>query len=216
MYRAHDRQLDRDVAIKVPHVAASGTGSGTSDRAAAKLIDEFLQEARRLAQLKHPGIVTVLDVDAQDGKCLIVSEFLDGQNLNEWMVDRAVSWQEASRIVAEISDALAYAHSQSTVHRDLKPGNIILVQRADGLRPVLVDFGLALSDSATAGSQRGVIAGTPNYMSPEQARGAARHAAAWMLLSEPVSRRWSGATRKWRFSKTCGSRRTTNSVRLSA
>ena len=168
VYRGHDQQLDRDVAIKVPHVTDSADGSGT---AAKQLIDEFLQEARRLAQLKHPGIVTVLDVDAQEGTCLIVSEFLDGKNLNEWMAGRAVTWQEATRIVSEIADALAYAHSQSTVHRDLKPGNIILVQRADGLRPVLVDFGLALSESASGASQRGVIAGTPNYMSPEQARG---------------------------------------------
>ena len=75
------------------------------------------------------------------------------------------------RITSEIADALAYAHSRSTVHRDLKPGNIILVRRADGSHPVLVDFGLALSEAAAEQSQRGVVSGTPNFMSPEQARG---------------------------------------------
>jgi serine/threonine protein kinase/tetratricopeptide (TPR) repeat protein len=166
VYRGYDPQLDRDVAIKVPQVSVSTGGSQTTAR-----VDEFLQEARRLAQLKHPGIVTVLDVEVQQGNCLIVSEFLDGPDLNHWMTNNAVPWPEAVRISGEIADALAYAHSRSTVHRDLKPGNIILVQRADGSHPVLVDFGLALSDSAAAQSQRGTIAGTPNYMSPEQARG---------------------------------------------
>jgi serine/threonine protein kinase/tetratricopeptide (TPR) repeat protein len=177
VYRGHDAQLDRDVAIKVPHIHdasrpdSKGKTEGGGNDKTRQIVREFLQEARQLAQLKHPGIVTVLDVDVHEDTCLIVSEFLDGQNLNQWMVDRVVSWQESTRIVGDVADALAYAHSQSTVHRDLKPGNIILVQRADGLRPVLVDFGLALSDAGAGRSQLGVIAGTPNFMSPEQARG---------------------------------------------
>lgn len=178
VYRGHDPQLDRDVAIKVPRLqesqakGKSNKQEGSNSRETTRqIVREFLQEARQLAALKHPGIVTVLDVDVADDSCLIVSEFLDGPNLNQWMVDRSVPWPETTRIVSEIADALAYAHSQSTVHRDLKPGNIILVERADGLRPVLVDFGLALSESVTGNSQLGVIAGTPNYMSPEQARG---------------------------------------------
>jgi serine/threonine protein kinase/tetratricopeptide (TPR) repeat protein len=178
VYRGHDSQLDRPVAIKVPHVrraageleSSTGVPSGTVDRTHGTA-REFLQEARKLAALKHPGIVTVLDVDVHEDECLIVSEFLDGPNLNEWMAGRAIPWQESARLASEIADALAYAHSQSTVHRDLKPGNIILVQRAGGSHPVIVDFGLALSESVAGGSQRGVIAGTPNYMSPEQARG---------------------------------------------
>lgn len=178
VYRGHDPQLVRDVAIKVPHLQKSlGPGGtkkkedGGSRESSRQIVREFLQEARQLAALKHPGIVTVLDVDVADDSCLIVSEFLDGPNLNQWMVGRAIPWPETTRIVSDIADALAYAHSQSTVHRDLKPGNIILVQRADGLRPILVDFGLALSEAASGRLQLGVIAGTPNYMSPEQARG---------------------------------------------
>ena len=175
VYRGLDPQLNRPVAIKVPRIPSSGAGgdnkSGGSRESTQQIIREFLQEARQLAALKHPGIVTVLDVNVHDDDCLIVSEFLDGPNLNQWMKDRDIPWAESVRLASTIADALAYAHSQSTVHRDLKPGNIILVQRADGLHPVLVDFGLALNEAAAGRSQLGVIAGTPNYMSPEQARG---------------------------------------------
>ncbi len=102
----------------------------------------------------------------------IVSEFLDGPDLNQWTKANSPSLEQTLSIVAGIADALAYAHSQRTVHRDLKPGNIILTEQADGVRPVLVDFGLALSEaSENSLGQIGMIAGTPNYMAPEQARG---------------------------------------------
>ena len=166
VYLAEDTQLDRRVAIKVPVISAN------SAEEAAKIRGQFLVEARNLAGLTHPGIVTVLDVTAEGDQCYIVSEFLDGPDLRKWLADNSVTWQQSAEIVATIADALAYAHSQSTVHRDLKPGNIILTQRAEGLRPVVVDFGLAISESPGAQSVRGSIAGTPNYMSPEQAQGA--------------------------------------------
>jgi serine/threonine protein kinase len=83
------------------------------------------------------------------------------------------TWQQVVSIVAAIADALAHAHAQSTVHRDVKPENVMLVEEADGLAPKLVDFGLAISESHVAADQRGMIAGTPSYMSPEQARGLA-------------------------------------------
>lgn len=164
VYRGYDAQLSREVAIKVPRTRLDESNSSA-------VIDELLEEARSLARLKHPGIVTVLEVVEQDGQCMIVSEFLDGPNLNQWTQNQTVPWQQAVELAAYLADALAYAHSQSTVHRDLKPANIILVNRADGLRPVLVDFGLAISDSPDQQARVGMVAGTPNYMSPEQADG---------------------------------------------
>src|SRR5262249_2467867 len=103
----------------------------------------------------------------------IVSEYLDGQNLNHWMQDRTITWQEATTIVAALADALAAAHARSIIHRDVKPSNVIMTERIDGFVPVLVDFGLALSDLYPAGilPEAGTVTGTPNYMSPEQARG---------------------------------------------
>ena len=159
VYLGFDPQLNREVAIKIPHL-------GKPDRDVEK---EFLQEARQLAQLKHQGIVTVYDMGVDQGRCYIVSEFLTGQTLNDWLRTHAPTWQESVRITAALADALAHAHAQRTVHRDLKPGNVII---KDGLHPVLVDFGLAVSDEPTAAQRPGMISGTPAYMSPEQAKGA--------------------------------------------
>jgi sigma-B regulation protein RsbU (phosphoserine phosphatase) len=162
VYRGYDSHLDRQVAIKVPLLKPT------------KALEELLpQEARKLAQLKHPSIVTVHDVGMHDGVCFIVSEYLDGQNLNHWMQNRTITWQEAAMIVAALADALAAAHARSIIHRDVKPSNVIMTERADGFVPVLVDFGLALSESCPAGilAEAGMVTGTPNYMSPEQARG---------------------------------------------
>ncbi len=162
VYRGYDRHLDRQVAIKAPLLKPT------------KALEElFPQEARKLAQLKHPSIVTVHDVGVHEGVCFIVSEYLDGQNLNHWMQNRAITWQEAATIAATLADALAAAHARSIIHRDVKPANVIMTERADGFVPVLVDFGLALSESSPASmlAEAGRVTGTPNYMSPEQARG---------------------------------------------
>jgi serine/threonine protein kinase/serine phosphatase RsbU (regulator of sigma subunit) len=162
VYRGYDRHLDRQVAIKVPLLKPT------------KALEELVpQEARKLAQLKHPGIVTVHDVGVHEGVCFIVSEYLDGRNLNDWMKDRTITWPEAATIIATLADALAAAHARGIIHRDVKPANVIMTERADGFAPVLVDFGLALSESAPASllAAPGLVMGTPNYMSPEQARG---------------------------------------------
>ncbi len=162
VYRGYDPHLDRQVAIKVPLLKPS-----------TALAELFLQEARKLAQLKHPGIVTVHDVGMHEGACFIVSEYLDGRNLNRWMQNRPIPWPEAATITATLAEALAAAHARSIIHRDVKPANVIMTERADGIVPVLVDFGLALSESSPASlaAAAGRVTGTPNYMSPEQARG---------------------------------------------
>jgi serine/threonine protein kinase/predicted ATPase len=161
VYLGHDSQLDRPVAIKVFRGGAEGPPAEA---------DRLLQEARRLARLRHSGIVTVHDVGTQDGQVFIVSDYLDGQDLARWLKHNSPSWQHAVTIVAAVADALAHAHAQSTIHRDVKPANIILTS---GGAPVLVDFGLALDDSSAGGSELGVVSGTPAYMAPEQVAGTA-------------------------------------------
>jgi serine/threonine protein kinase len=162
VYLGYDSQLQREVAIKVPILAAD-------DEDHINVEQEFLEEARRIAQLKHPGIVTVHDVGVDDGVCFIVSDYLDGPDLNHWLADNKPEWRECVKIVASVAEALAEAHSLNTIHRDVKPGNILVVQRAGETLPVLVDFGLAINERTA--EDRGNIVGTPNYMSPEQARG---------------------------------------------
>ena len=84
--------------------------------------------------------------------------------LNDWLKDRQ-PWPECARIAALIADALAHAHANRTVHRDLKPGNVILVASPQGTQPVIVDFGLAVSDAQqAAGTKLGEVSGTPNYI----------------------------------------------------
>jgi serine/threonine protein kinase/TolB-like protein/Tfp pilus assembly protein PilF len=160
VYLGHDAQLDRAVAIKVLRA-----GSGHLADA-----DLWRQEARRLAGLHHPGIVTVHDIGVHQGQMYIVSDYVEGPDLHHWMRDHRASWSESARIAAAVSDALSHAHARRVVHRDVKPANIIL---ADGQTPVLVDFGLALSEADAGGGNRNLICGTPHYMSPEQAGGVA-------------------------------------------
>src|SRR5207245_9141703 len=117
VYLGHDTQLDRPVAIKVlnrgPDVAQYKS-------------EHFLQEARRVARLRHPGIVAVHDVGEQEGLLYVVSDFIDGQGLDVWLKSNRPTWREATRLTAAVADAQAHAHAKFTVHRDVKPANIIL------------------------------------------------------------------------------------------
>src|SRR5579864_2361820 len=160
VYIGHDSQLDRAVAIKVKN---------PKRKARADEVDQFLQEARRVARLKHPGIVAVYDVGVQENQVYIVCDFVNGRSLADWLMTVRPTWQQAVRITAAVADALAHAHTLRVVHRDVKPANIIL---AEELTPVLVDFGLGLDESAAGGALVGLISGSPSYMSPEQASGA--------------------------------------------
>ena len=161
VYLGYDPELTREVAIKVLRSDVQASQAKT---------DEFLAEARRLAQLHHPGIVAVHDVGVQGGEVYLVSEFLSGSNLGVWLRSNRLSWLEAARITAGVADALAHAHSRLIVHRDVKPANIIITLDRN---PVLVDFGIGLDETKLDGRERGVVRGTPVYMSPEQFAGEA-------------------------------------------
>ncbi len=157
VYLAWDEELHRTVALKLIE-------RGTFDESKEAL----LGEGRTLAKLDHPGIVSVLDVGWKDGKMFFVSQYIEGKTLARQMREDEYSHVAAAELIAELCDALSYAHSHSVIHRDIKPGNIIIAP--DG-RPVLIDFGLAMATHRTSSDQPWAILGTPEYMSPEQARG---------------------------------------------
>lgn len=160
VYRAHDTVLDRVVALKAPRRGAFDTPEDE---------ELFVREARSAAQLKHSGIVRVLDVARVDGAPYIVSEFVEGATLADALTARRWSHLETVRLVIAVADALQHAHDHGVIHRDLKPSNILL----DGdHNPLIADFGLARRKSAEVTvTVDGTVMGTPAYMSPEQARG---------------------------------------------
>jgi eukaryotic-like serine/threonine-protein kinase len=171
VYEALDTRLKRKVAIKF-----LGEGGHSADRRR-----RFLQEARAASSLNHPNIVTVHDVDNEDGVDFIVMEYVDGTPLHRVIEPAGLPLDRMLGYARQISDALAAAHRAGIVHRDLKPSNIMVAR--DG-RLKILDFGLsklspraALSEETTLSSDpktaRGVVVGSPGYMSPEQAVGAA-------------------------------------------
>ncbi|MCA9137214.1 MAG: serine/threonine-protein kinase, partial [Planctomycetales bacterium] len=158
VFKAFDQQLERHVAIKIPH---------RHRITSAKHLERYLEEARTVAKLDHRAIVSVYDVlRSDDGLPCIVSAFIDGSNLSDRMRSDPLTLRRAIEVLAEIGRALSYVHSCGIVHRDIKPGNILL--SLDD-KPFLTDFGLALRDEEMTSSKARV--GTPAYMSPEQARG---------------------------------------------
>jgi serine/threonine protein kinase/formylglycine-generating enzyme required for sulfatase activity len=158
VYKGHDDELNRDVAIKVPHRHRVSS---------PKDVVAYLAEARTLAGLDHAGIVPVYDVGrTDDGLCYLVSKFVAGSDLKARLEQARPTCAESVEIVARVAEALHHAHLRGLVHRDIKPANILL--DANGV-PVVVDFGLALREDDPGDAQ--AFAGTPAYMSPEQARG---------------------------------------------
>ena len=158
VYRGHDRELDRAVAIKVLSPTASS----------AEALERMRQETRILARLEHPGVVPIYDVGRlEDDRLFYVMKLVRGQRLDEHMVDRTLS--ERLRLFVRICDPVAFAHARGIVHRDLKPENVMVGEFGEVL---VMDWGVAAGhiDSAS-GVGSGTIVGTRAYMAPEQARG---------------------------------------------
>jgi eukaryotic-like serine/threonine-protein kinase len=164
VYRAKDRRLKRQVAIKLlpPELAFR-----------SEIKSRFLREAETAAQLSHPNIVPIYTVDEQEGLVFFVMAYVSGDNLAKRLHERGVlTVDETRRVLREVADALAYAHDRGVVHRDIKPDNILLEQ-ASG-RPLVTDFGIARAMDSEGDSRltaTGMAIGTPAYMSPEQAAG---------------------------------------------
>lgn len=161
VYRATDIRLRRDVAIKVlPPEMAFRTD----------VRRRFLREAETAAQLDHPNIVPIYSVDERGGLVYFVMALVDGENLSVRMARGRPEMEETRKILHDVADALAYAHSRGVIHRDIKPDNII-IRREDG-RALVTDFGIARAAEADSHlTATGVAVGTPAYMSPEQALG---------------------------------------------
>lgn len=160
VYKARQPQLDRFVALKIlPDEADKDPAFG----------ERFSREARALAKLNHPNIVAVYDFGQAGGHYFLMMEFVDGMNLRQLEHSKALTPQEALAITPKICDALQYAHEEGVVHRDIKPGNILIDRKG---RVKIADFGLAKmlgqekKDLSLTGEQ--TIMGTPHYMAPEQ------------------------------------------------
>lgn len=155
VYKAFDPELERHIAIKLARSMATGN------------TDALLEEARKAAKLRHPGIVAIHDVGREDGQIFFVSELIDGENLAELIANDRPSFQETQRIIIALADALQFAHDQGFLHRDIKPANILIDRQG---RVLITDFGIATTIDKLE-DHRGGTPGTLPYMAPEQIAG---------------------------------------------
>jgi eukaryotic-like serine/threonine-protein kinase len=160
VFKAHDRLLDRIVAIKVlhPHFTAD-----------EEYVERFRREARSVAQLSHPNIVTVIDRGEDAGRQYIVFEYVEGENLKQ-LLERTgpMSVHQALEMALQMARALSFAHGRGLIHRDVKPQNVLL--NAEG-QAKMTDFGIARSVDVQGVTITGTVLGTSEYIAPEQARG---------------------------------------------
>ena len=193
VYSAYDPELDRKVAVKL--VAPALEAGGRSNDMHARL----RREARAMAKLVHPNVVTIFDVGVHEGAVFVAMELVEGRTLNAWWQDVQDDWQRMRDLFVGAARGLAAAHDKGIVHRDFKPSNVLVTSDPEIAR--VLDFGLARSaevavdpdNAAEAGrlsvvTSVGSIVGTPAYMAPEQARGGA---------VDPRSDQWSFCFTMW-------------------
>lgn len=162
VYKAYDTRLETDVAVKVICTES------LPQNAVQRSLKRFEREAKALAKLTHSNIVKVLDYGEHQGKPYLVMPYLPGGTLKQLLNGKPMPYQKAAQILVPIASALAYAHQQAMIHRDVKPSNILITQSGD---PMLTDFGVAkIIDQETTMDFTGTSAavGTPEYMAPEQ------------------------------------------------
>ncbi len=159
VYLAEDTRLKRRVALKF---LAEALLVDDQDR------ERFVREARLAAGLNHPAICTVHDIETVGNQTFIVMEYVEGRSLSEWNRDTTTSWEQALEIITQAAAGLEEAHLCGIVHRDIKPGNIMVTRTG---KVKILDFGIARKSDQTRITRAGTTLGSPAYMSPEQLRG---------------------------------------------
>jgi serine/threonine-protein kinase len=161
VYKAEDPNLDRLVALKTIILAEDSAGR-------AEYQKRFMMEAKAAGKLNHPSIVTTFDYGEHEGMAYLAMELLEGTDLRTRLQTESIPAAEALEIARQVAEGLAYAHARGVVHRDIKPGNIML---NGGGHAKIMDFGLARMRMADHKTSTGMVLGTPRYMSPEQISG---------------------------------------------
>ena len=160
VYRARQKSLNRTVALKV---------IGLGHWATEAHLKRFRREAEAAASLDHPGIVPIYEVGERDGSCYFSMKFIEGGQLDEVAKHEPMPIRRAVELIAKVARTVHYAHEHGILHRDIKPGNILLDQKGE---PHLTDFGLArLVETESTVTRTMEVLGTPSYMAPEQAVG---------------------------------------------
>ncbi len=165
VFEAKDLRLDREVALKLIKPELYGI---------PEIRARFTQEARALASIEHPGVISIFDSgELEDGSAIMVMELLKGVDLGTIIARHGAGTPaQVARLLRQGGAGLAAAHRAGVIHRDIKPANIFLIQGIDGFQVKILDFGLAKPLAAEGGvTQTGMVVGTPQYMSPEQVRG---------------------------------------------
>lgn len=159
VYKARHLALDRIVALKVLHEAFAGDEG---------FLKSFSQEAKTIAKLLHPNIVSVYDFGNYEGTYYLSMQYVQGRPVMDVMASRKLSMQECASIMLQMGEALDFAHRHGIIHRDIKPGNILLCP--DG-KAMVMDFGVAYGTYDSGATTMWIAAGSPAYMSPEQCKG---------------------------------------------